>query len=241
MFVIPAIDIKDGVCVRLRQGLKNEVTVYYDNPLEPAKMYKEAGFDRIHIVDLDGAFTGISQNIKIIEQIVRQTGLIVQTGGGIRSFAKAKQMFDAGVTNVITGTIAIEETDEFKKMADAYGEKIFVSIDSKNDFVTVKGWVEKTELKSADVIKNLSENYGINTFVWTDIEKDGMLSGIDTTSIEKVLSTIKNIKIIVSGGVSTIEDIEKSYRIKDLGVIGVISGKAIYEKKLSLSEIVKYK
>lgn len=239
MFVIPAIDIKDGVCVRLKQGLKDKVTLYYKDPLEPAMMYKDSGFDRIHIVDLDGAFTGVSHNIKIIEKIASKTGFIIQTGGGIRTYENAKNLFESGVTNVITGTIAVEESDEFKKMVSVYGDKVFVSIDSDNDYVTVKGWVEKTKLKSADVMRKL-KNYGVSTFVWTDIQKDGMLTGIDTSGAENVLRDIPGIKIIISGGVSSLTDIEKSYSIKDLGVFGVITGKAIYENKFTLKDLIKF-
>lgn len=235
MFLIPAIDIKEGKCVRLQQGLKESSTIYYENPVDAAKQYKDLGFDKIHIVDLDGAFEGLTRNKKIIEEIVKSTNLKIQLGGGIRKLSAVEYFINIGITNIIIGTIAISDKLEFSKIIDKFNDKIYVSIDAFKGNITLKGWVEKTELNAIDTIKKLKEE-GVNVFIYTDIEKDGMLSGPNLEKTKELLDKIDGISLIVSGGISNRNDILNVYKLKNKGVIGVIVGKAIYEAKLDLTE-----
>ncbi|HOK41371.1 MAG TPA: 1-(5-phosphoribosyl)-5-[(5-phosphoribosylamino)methylideneamino]imidazole-4-carboxamide isomerase [bacterium] len=239
MFVIPAIDLKDGKCVRLKQGISETAKIYYENPEIIAKIFLENDLKRIHIVDLDGAFTGNQNNFNIIKKIAKLPDIILQVGGGIRNFESADKLFEIGVSNIIIGTIAITDKKEFNKILNKFCEKIFVSIDAYKLLITLKGWVEKTQLNAISVIQQLA-NSGIKTFIYTNIEKDGMLCGPDISSALEILDKVKNISLILSGGVSSETDIENVYKYKDKGISGLIVGKAIYEKKVEINNLKKF-
>ena len=234
MKIIPAIDIKDGQCVRLLQGDYEKITRYSKDPVEMAKKWEKLGAKIIHIVDLDGAKTGKLVNLEIIKDIVENIKVPVEVGGGIRTSEAVKKYLGVGVERVIIGTAAIKNPQWVKEMIDIYGDKICVSIDAKNEFIASEGWIEVSEIKAVDFILKL-EKWGIATIVYTDISKDGMLKGPNFEMYEKISKETK-IKIIASGGVTTINDIKK---LKEINLYGAIIGKALYDGLIDLREAIK--
>lgn len=234
MILFPAIDIKDNKCVRLTQGKFDNVDVYSNDPVEMAKKWESLGAEYLHVVDLDGAKNEGFQNRKSIEKIANRIKIPMQTGGGIRSEERIKNLIEMGVSRIIVGTMAIENQDLLSKVTDIYKEKIAVSIDAFKGKVAVRGWQEVGETDSVQICKTLEE-IGIKTIVYTDISKDGMLSGPNFEIYEE-LSRKTNLDIIASGGVTTIEDIRK---LNDMKMYGAIIGKALYDKKLDFSEALK--
>lgn len=232
MIIFPAIDIKDNSCVRLTQGDFNQIKVYSENPGDVAKMWKKEGAEFLHLVDLDGARSESLINKKSIENII-EIGIPVQIGGGIRSIEKVDYLLNLGVNRVILGTAAIEDPDLVKQLLKLYGnEKIVVSIDAKDGKVATRAWEVISEVDSVELCKDLEE-MGVKTIVYTDIAKDGMLQG-PNFEIYKRLMEETNLQVVVSGGVSFIEDIE---RLKEINPYGVIIGKAFYDNLLSFKEV----
>jgi len=234
MILFPAIDIKDNKCVRLTQGKFDNMNVYSDDPVEMAKRWEGMGAKYLHVVDLDGAKNEGFQNRKSIEKIANTIKIPMQTGGGIRSEERIKNLINIGVKRVIVGTMAIENQNLLKELTKIYKEKIAVSIDAYNGKVAVRGWQSVGDTDSVDICKFLEE-IGIKTIVYTDISKDGMLSGPNFDIYEE-LSTKTNIDIIASGGVTTIEDIEK---LNKMNMYGAIIGKALYDNKLDFKEAMR--
>lgn len=235
MRLYPAIDIKDGQCVRLKKGLFNEVTVYSDEPYRIAESFQADGAEFIHTVDLDGALKGRSVNAEAIKKIVSSVDLPVQLGGGIRTLDNIKEVLDLGVYRAIIGTKAVENPDFIKEAIDRFGaEHIVVGIDAKDGLVAIEGW-EKLSNKTAVSMALAMKDMGVQTIVYTDISKDGMLMGPNVEQT-KVLSDATGIDIIASGGVSCMEDLEN---ICNAGIHGAIIGKALYEKKVILKDAVK--
>jgi len=234
MILFPAIDIKDNKCVRLTQGKFDKVNVYSDDPVEMAKKWESMGAEYIHVVDLDGAKTEGFQNRKSIERIVKSIKIPMQTGGGIRSEERIKNLIDLGVKRVIVGTIAIENQGLLKELTKIYKEHIVVSIDAYMGKVAVRGWQDVGDTDSVEICKFL-EQIGIKTLVYTDISKDGMLNG-PNFDIYKELSQKTNLDIIASGGVTTLSDIEK---LNDMKMYGAIIGKALYDNKLDFKDALK--
>jgi phosphoribosylformimino-5-aminoimidazole carboxamide ribotide isomerase len=231
MILFPAIDIKNKQCVRLKQGKFDDVTVYESNPVIIAKKFETLGAQYLHIIDLDGAQSGENSNIDVIKEIVNQVNIPVQVGGGIRSINRVETLLSIGVTRVIIGTMAIENLDLLKRLVDKYAEKIVVSLDAKDGFITTEGWQTTTKVKTLSLCKKL-ETIGVKTIVYTDIAKDGMLIG---PNFEDYI-TLKNntsLNIIASGGVSSLEDLKD---LSKINLYGVISGKAIYEKRFTVEE-----
>ncbi|MFH5881714.1 1-(5-phosphoribosyl)-5-[(5-phosphoribosylamino)methylideneamino]imidazole-4-carboxamide isomerase [Liberiplasma polymorphum] len=231
MILFPAIDIKNKQCVRLKQGKFDDVTVYESNPVIVAKKFETLGAQYLHIIDLDGAQSGENSNIDVIKEIVNQVNIPVQVGGGIRSINRVETLLSIGVTRVIIGTMAIENLDLLKRLVDKYAEKIVVSLDAKDGFITTEGWQTTTKVKTLSLCKKL-ETIGVKTIVYTDIAKDGMLIG---PNFEDYI-TLKNntsLNIIASGGVSSLEDLKD---LSKINLYGVISGKAIYEKRFTVEE-----
>ncbi|MDR4969476.1 MAG: 1-(5-phosphoribosyl)-5-[(5-phosphoribosylamino)methylideneamino]imidazole-4-carboxamide isomerase [Acholeplasmataceae bacterium] len=231
MILFPAIDIKNKQCVRLKQGKFDDVTVYESNPVIVAKKFEALGAQYLHIIDLDGAQSGENSNIDVIKEIVNQVNIPVQVGGGIRSINRVETLLSIGVTRVIIGTMAIENLDLLKRLVDKYAEKIVVSLDAKDGFITTEGWQTTTKVKTLSLCKKL-EKIGVKTIVYTDIAKDGMLIG---PNFEDYI-TLKNntsLNIIASGGVSSLEDLKD---LSKINLYGVISGKAIYEKRFTVEE-----
>jgi len=234
MILFPAIDIKDNKCVRLTQGKFDNMNVYSDDPIEMAKKWESLGASYLHVVDLDGAKDEGFQNRKSIERIVNSIKIPMQTGGGIRSEERIKNLIEIGVSRVIVGTMAIENQELLTKITKIYKEKIAVSIDAYKGKVAVRGWQSVGDTDSIDICKFL-EQIGIKTIVYTDISKDGMLGGPNFDVYEE-LSQKTNLDIIASGGVTTISDIEK---LNNMNMYGAIIGKALYDDKLDFKEALR--
>jgi len=235
--IIPAIDLIDGKCVRLSQGDYNQKTVYNENPLEVAKMFEAAGIRRLHLVDLDGAKAKHIVNHKILEQISTKTSLIIDFGGGLKSDEDLKTAFNSGAAMVTGGSIAVKEKDTFLKWLEKYGnEKIILGADAKDGKIAVSGWQETTELP---VIGFISDYFsaGIRKVISTDISRDGMLSGPAFELYAEIMKTLPEVEIIASGGIASMDDILK---LNEMGVPGVITGKAIYENRITLKGIEEY-
>lgn len=241
MKIYPAVDIKDGKCVRLRKGVASDSTVYFENPADAAKAFADAGSKVIHVVDLDGAFEGKLKNLKVISEIASM-GMFVELGGGMRDESAVNAAFDAGVSRAIIGTKACTNPDFAIALAEKYGEKIAVGLDAKGGKVAIKGWVEVAQFSAFELAEKLSKG-GVKTFIYTDIDTDGMLAGANFSAQEKMLQTLApaGARLIASGGVSSNADIEgfKKLSLKYDNLEGVIVGKAIYEKRVNLAEIIK--
>lgn len=234
MIIFPAIDIKDGNCVRLKQGKFEDMDVYFDNPVEVAKTWEAKGAEFIHIVDLDGAKDGKSKNFEIISEIARVVNIPIQVGGGIRTREAVQTLLDAGVNRVILGTAAVNEKELLKSLVDEFGKQIVVSIDAKDGIVAIDGWVNLSSLNSVDFVKELEE-IGVQTIVYTDIAKDGMMEG-PNFEIYRELMEKNSIDIIASGGVSTLEDVAK---LSEMEMYGAIIGKALYIENIKLEDALE--
>jgi len=235
--IIPAIDLIDGKCVRLSQGDYNKKTIYNENPLEVALMFEAVGIRRLHLVDLDGAKAKHIVNHKVLELISTKTNLIIDFGGGLKSDEDLEIAFKSGASMVTGGSIAVKEKDTFLKWLEKYGsEKIILGADAKNGNIAVGGWLETTELPVIEFIADFRKK-GITKVISTDISRDGMLTGPSIDLYKEILDAFPNIEIIASGGIATMTDI---LILAEMGVPGVITGKAIYENRISLKEIETY-
>jgi len=233
VIVIPAIDLKNGKCVRLWQGKKEEEKVYFSDPVSVAKMWEDEGAKRLHIIDLEGAFQGSPVNLGIAEKIAGRTNLILEFGGGIRSFAVLKQVFDSGINFAVIGSRAL--SSEFVEMAcQKYPERILAAIDSREGKVSIEGWQKQTLLTPTGLADNLF-GLGIRTVIFTDIKKDGTLTGVDIEVISNFVNKVKQ-EVIVAGGVSSLKDLGKIADLGRVGILGVIIGKALYEGRIQLKE-----
>ncbi|SDY77270.1 1-(5-phosphoribosyl)-5-[(5-phosphoribosylamino)methylideneamino]imidazole-4-carboxamide isomerase [Tindallia californiensis] len=231
MLIYPAIDIKNGKCVRLTQGMKEEETIYYHNPWKVALDWKSKGAGQLHVIDLDGAFGGKAGNIEAMKEIIDCVNIPVQIGGGIREEADVKRLIDMGVWRCILGTKALSDETMLKRLLKKYGEKIVVSVDAKDGKVAVEGWVKVENVDALEFAGKL-QNLGLKTLVYTDIGRDGMLQGPNFEALKRLRETVE-IEIIASGGVSSKEDL---LQLKELGVDGAIVGKALYEGAMTLEE-----
>lgn len=233
MILFPAIDIRDGKCVRLIQGDYAQEIIYNDSPTDMAQEWQSQGAEYIHVVDLDGAKTGNSANKQAIEAIAKSVSVPVQVGGGIRNMEIVDSHIENGVARVIIGTAAIQDPDFLKRAVEKYGDKIAVSIDARNGLVATDGWTETSDVKAVDLLQDLA-SIGVKTVVYTDIMKDGMLQGPNFEEL-KIMDDSSSIDIIASGGVSTEEDIK---RLAGENMYGAIIGKALYEGNLSLKKLL---
>lgn len=233
MILFPAIDIRNGKCVRLIQGDYDREIIYGDSPTEMALLWEKQGAEYIHIVDLDGAKTGDSANRVAIEEVAKAVSIPIQVGGGIRSMEIIDGHIQSGVSRVIIGTAAITNRPFLEQAVAKYGDKIAVSIDARNGYVATDGWTETTDTKAIDLLKDL-EKIGVKTIVYTDIFKDGMMQGPNFEELAMV-DEASPIDVIASGGVSTEEDIEK---LQAMNLYGAIIGKALYEGNLSLEALL---
>ncbi len=234
MRIYPAIDIKDGKCVRLLKGRFDEVTVYGDNPAEMAKKWEAQGGEYIHVVDLDGAKNGHGVNADIIAEICKSVSLPVQTGGGIRTMADIEKKLSCGVSRVIIGTSAVRDEDFVKEAVRKYGDKIVVGIDAKDGKVAVEGWEEVSEFGAVEFAKRM-EKLGVKTIIYTDIATDGTLQGANVEAMREMSENV-SMDVIASGGIGNIEHIKS---LISTGVEGVIVGKALYTDNVDLKEAVK--
>lgn len=235
MILLPAIDLKDGEVVRLKQGDFERKTVYSQNPLAVAKEFEAAGVEWLHLVDLDGAAAAKSKNLAVIEKIAEETALKIQAGGGIRKKEDVVKLKEIGVKRVIIGTLAVKESKIFAEIISDLGpENILVSIDARAGKVAASGWLEETERDMLSFAQEM-ESLGVKYILYTDISRDGMLSGPDLTGLRK-LKAETDLKIIASGGISSPEDL---YLLAEEGFYGAITGQAVYQQKLDLEEIIK--
>ena len=234
MIVFPAIDLKNGKCVRLMQGQKDAETIYFDNPVDVALNWQSKGAQYLHLVDLDGAFDGQPKNLELIKKIVEALDIPVELGGGIRTLEIAKEYIDSGVSRIILGTQAVKDFGFIEKLLDLYDDKVCVSIDAKNGIVCTEGWVENSNIEALELASKL-ERYGLSTLVYTDISKDGMMTGPNFEMLG-VLNNNLNMDIIASGGISCIEDMK---RLNSMGLYGAITGKALYEGTIELEKLLE--
>jgi phosphoribosylformimino-5-aminoimidazole carboxamide ribotide isomerase len=238
MLIIPAIDLKNGKCVRLEQGLMDKATVYSDDPATTARHWEAQGAELLHVVDLDGAFAGIPKNLDAIKAIRKAVRMPIEVGGGIRDIATIDALISIGIDRIILGTAAIENPAFVQQACEKFPGKIIVGIDAKDGMVAIKGWAEVTKVKAVDLAKQMQER-GVIAVIYTDIKRDGMLSGpnVDAT---KTLAESLRIPVIASGGVSTMKDIQDLMIVRYSGVSGVITGKAIYSGSLNLKEAITF-
>ena len=235
MKIFPAIDIKNKKCVRLLKGDFDNKTEYKISPVDQAGRYSDNGFKNLHIVDLDGALTGETVNLDIIQEIVKKFNLKVEIGGGIRTFESIKKYTDAGVEKVILGSAAIKDKNFLKEACKKFPNKIALGLDAKNGCLSVSGWKENSDQMTIDYLKEVN-NYGVSRLIFTDINRDGMKQSPNFEETSKI-SEISNCPVIISGGVSSMNDIKKAKSLKNIE--GIIVGKAIYDGDINLQELVR--
>lgn len=237
MIIIPAIDIKDGKCVRLAQGDFNKVTVYADNPLDMALEWMQKGAQLIHVVDLDGSVAGSPRNAGKILEISKKIPVPLQVGGGIRNMETIDYYLGNGVASVILGTAALQEEQFVRLAGNKYPGKIILGIDALEGYVAIRGWTQKTAETAVDLARRY-ENYSLKAIVYTDIKRDGMETGVNIEATSKLAKEV-SLPVIASGGVASINDIERLLAIKDCDIYGVIIGRALYTGAISLEEAIR--
>ena len=237
MKIFPAIDIKDKKCVRLIKGDFDNKTEYEISPIDQAAKYKDYGFKNLHIVDLDGALTGKTANLDIIKEISNKYDLKIEIGGGIRTIDSIKKYIDTGVEKVILGSGAIKNKEFLKKACDKFKNKIALGLDTKDGNLFVSGWKESLNFKATDFLKEIND-FGVSRIIFTDINRDGMKTSPNYEATIKI-AEISNCPVVISGGVSSINDIQKAKELNNKRIEGIIVGKAIYDGDIKLDELVK--
>lgn len=237
MTIIPAIDLKNGRCVRLRQGLADEVTVYGDDPVAMAKQWENEGAECLHIVDLDGAFEGKSRHLEVVRRIVGALHIPVELGGGLRTDDDIKDAVDAGVDRVILGTRACEKPEELRRIVEHYGRHLAVGIDARDGMVQTRGWVNTTAITAVDLLRRIAA-MGVQTVIYTDTATDGMLGGPNLKSLAAMCDTAP-CRIIASGGITTADHIKDLVAMGRGNLIGAIVGKALYEGRVTVAQLKK--
>lgn len=235
MIIIPAIDLKDGQCVRLRKGIMEDTTVFSNNPTEMASKWVAEGARRLHLVDLNGAFEGKPINADCVNEITKSfPDLPVQIGGGIRDLQTANAYIEAGISYLIIGTMAVTNPDFVEKLCDEFPNKIIVGLDANNGLVATDGWAKQTDIDVVELSKKY-EQYGVNSIVYTDIARDGMMQGVNVEATAN-LAKKTSIPIIASGGITNLDDIAALLKNAHYGIIGAITGRAIYEGQLDFND-----
>lgn len=235
MIIIPAIDLKDGQCVRLRKGIMEDTTVFSNNPTEMASKWVAEGARRLHLVDLNGAFEGKPINADCVNEITRSfPNLPVQIGGGIRDLQTANAYIEAGISYLIIGTMAVTNPDFVEKLCDEFPNKIIVGLDANNGLVATDGWAKQTDIDVVELSKKY-EQYGVNSIVYTDIARDGMMQGVNVEATAN-LAKKTSIPIIASGGITNLDDIAALLKNAHYGIMGAITGRAIYEGQLDFND-----
>ncbi|MFO7717038.1 MAG: 1-(5-phosphoribosyl)-5-[(5-phosphoribosylamino)methylideneamino]imidazole-4-carboxamide isomerase [Thermodesulfobacteriota bacterium] len=238
MILFPAIDIKEGQCVRLKQGKADAVTVFSPDPVAVSEHWEDKGASWLHVVDLDGAFSGVPRNYDLIRTICEQREVPVQLGGGIRDAATAENYLQAGVARLIIGTMALEAPQTLHKLCTAHPGQIGVSLDAEDGWLKTKGWVENSGRRVAEVVPQL-EQQGVAFVVYTDIARDGMQSGVNLRALEELLAAT-SLPVIVAGGVATLADVQELHPLRSQGLAGIITGKAIYSGSLDFPQAVQW-
>ncbi len=237
MKIFPAIDIKDKKCVRLIKGDFDNKTEYETSPIDQANKYKDHGFKNLHIVDLDGALTGETVNLDIIKEIVSKFDLKIEIGGGVRTFESIQKYTDSGVEKVILGSAAIKDKIFLKEACEKFPNKIALGLDAKDGYLSVSGWKENSNQMILDFLKEVND-YGASRLIYTDINRDGTKASPNFEETVKVADT-SNCPVIISGGVSSINDIKKAKELNNKNIEGIIVGKAIYDGDIQLDELAK--
>ena len=237
MKIFPAIDIKDKKCVRLVKGEFDNKTEYEMSPIDQAEKYKDHGFINLHIVDLDGALTGETVNLDIIQEIVKKFNLKIEVGGGVRNIDNIQKYIDSGVEKVILGSAAIKDKSFLKEACERYPNQIALGLDAKDGYLSVSGWQENSNKLTLDYLKEVND-FGASRLIYTDINQDGMKQGPNFEETSKV-ADISNCPVIISGGVSSIDDIKKAKKLNNNNIEGIIVGKAIYDGDINLDELIK--
>ncbi len=235
MLIIPAIDLKDGNCVRLLQGRAEDATVYSDDPVQTARRWKSSGAEILHIVDLDGAFSGSQKNLDSIKAIRQSVDMVLEVGGGIRTMGTIDLLLSMGIERVILGTVAAKDPEFLRKACDRHPGHVVAGIDAKDGKVAIKGWVETTGQEATELARKMKEA-GAAGIIYTDISRDGMLTGPNFEATEKMARSV-DMPVIASGGISSIEDIKRLLQIE--GLWGAITGKAIYAGRLDVAEAIR--
>lgn len=238
MIIFPAIDLKDGQCVRLVQGKAENKTVYSSDPASMAQSFQDQGAEWLHIVDLDGAFQGRSGNLATIQQIAARITIPFQVGGGLRQQEDVENLLEMGASRVIIGTRAVTSPDFIEALLLRFGpEKIILGLDAREGMVAIEGWVEKSSLQALDFARQM-QRLGVQTAIYTDVSRDGLLQGPNLDAIQQ-MAELSGLKIIASGGVSTVDDIRQLKEMESLGVSGAIIGKALYDGKIALKDALQ--
>jgi len=237
MIIIPAIDIKDGKCVRLFKGEEEQVTVFSEHPSKIAKQWEEAGAKWIHVVDLDGAFSGRPKNYNVIKSIIDAVNCPVQVGGGIRNIDTVREYVSMGVKRIILGTAAFSDPNFLRNTCSEYPQEIAVGIDTKEGKIAVKGWTEVIDQSTEEVLKNMHEA-GVSVILNTNVDRDGTMEGINIDGAKEFIEK-SPIPVIASGGIASMEDLEKLASIEHLGIYGAILGKSIYTGSINLKEAIQ--
>ncbi len=237
MIIFPAIDLKDGNCVRLEKGEMDRATIFNESPAAQGQKFEKQGFKWIHIVDLNGAFAGKPVNIEPVREIIKSVNIPVQLGGGIRDLATIEQWLLAGVSRVILGTIALRNPELVKEACSLYPDQIVVGVDGKGGKIAVEGWAETSEVSVIELAKQF-EDAGVAAILYTDVARDGMLGGVDLSGT-KILAESVNIPVIASGGVAGIEDIKAIKALENTGICGVVVGRALYDGRINIEEALE--
>jgi phosphoribosylformimino-5-aminoimidazole carboxamide ribotide isomerase len=237
LVIIPAIDVKDGKCVRLAQGDFDRVTTYADNPLDVALTWMQKGAELIHVVDLDGSVAGLPRNANIILEIARKVDVPIQVGGGIRDMETIEFYLNNGVSSVILGTAALQNEEIVRDACQTFPKKIILGIDALEGKVAIRGWTQKTQLNAVDLARRY-EKFNVKAIIYTDIKRDGMGTGVNIEATKELAKSV-SIPVIASGGVATIADIENLLSVKDCEIYGVIIGRALYTGAVSLEDAIK--
>jgi len=237
MIIFPAIDIKDGKCVRLLKGDFNKITSYEKSPLEQANFFSKKGFKNIHIVDLDGALLGESKNTKIIREIINNVKLKIQIGGGIRNIDNINSWIEAGVDRIVMGTAAVENISLLKNVCEKFKNKIAIALDVRDGLIALSGWTKQTNISALDFVNEVKD-FGISRIIYTDIEKDGTKKGPNIKDTVDFAEKV-NIPMVISGGISSINDIKKIKSLNNSTIEGVIVGKSIYDGDIEINDLVK--
>ncbi len=234
MILYPAIDIMDGKAVRLVEGRFEDATTYNDDPLAAAKSWVAAGARFLHVVDLDGARSGVPKSLDHLRRIVHETGIPVQYGGGLRTLPAVREALRAGAERAIVGTAAFSDVDFLDDIVSAFGPRIVVSVDVRDGMIATAGWTQTTQMPAQDAIERLTAR-GVRSFVYTDVSRDGKLSGPDLEGVKQVAETVRG-RFLYSGGIGTLDDLRSLAGLRQVNLAGVIAGKALYEKRFTVAE-----
>jgi phosphoribosylformimino-5-aminoimidazole carboxamide ribotide isomerase len=234
MILYPAIDIMDGKAVRLVEGRFEDATAYHDDPLSAAMSWVDAGARFLHVVDLDGARTGEPRSLDHLRRIVKETGVPIQYGGGLRTLRAVREALRAGAERAIVGTAAFSDVDFLDDIVSAFGPRIVVSVDVRDGMIATAGWTQTTQMPAEDAIKRLTAR-GVRSFVYTDVSRDGKLNGPDLDGVRSVAETVRG-RFLYSGGIGSLEDLTALAELRQVNLAGVIAGKALYEKRFTVAE-----